>query len=44
MQIDHVVDAKDAVEYLKQFAWVDDFDTVIERLLTTEKEEKDENL
>jgi hypothetical protein len=33
MNPDHVIDVSEAVEYLQQFAWVKDFDTVIERIL-----------
>jgi hypothetical protein len=42
MQIDHVIDVKDAVEYLQQFAWVKDFDQVIQQILQP-KESNDEN-
>jgi len=30
---EHIVDYKEAVEYLKQFAWVKDFDQVIQQIL-----------
>ena len=36
---DHVIDVKEAVEYLGQFEWVKDFDTVIERLLQPEEQD-----
>ena len=39
---DHVIDVKEAVEYLKQFAWVKDFDSVIERILNPQ-EKNNEN-
>jgi hypothetical protein len=42
MQIDHVIDVNEAVEYLQQFAWVKDFDQVIQQILQP-KESNDEN-
>ena len=39
---DHVIDVKEAVEYLGQFEWVKDFDTVIERLLQPEEQDDGE--
>lgn len=47
--MNHLIDTKEAVEYLKQFAWVKDFDAVIERLLDSktideEKEDEDKNV
>jgi len=30
---DHVIDVKEAIEYLKQFAWVKDFDQFIEEIM-----------
>ena len=43
MNPDHVIDVNEAVEYLQQFAWVKDFDTVIERILNPQ-EKSNENL
>jgi hypothetical protein len=43
MQIDHLIDVNEAVEYLKQFAWVEDFDQVIQQILEP-KENDDEGL
>ena len=40
---DHVIDVKEALEYLGQFEWIKGFDTVIERLLQPQEQE-DENL
>ena len=40
---DHVIDVKEAVEYLRQFAWVKDFDQVIEQILQP-KEQDDAEL
>jgi hypothetical protein len=31
--MNHLIDTQEAVEYLKQFAWVKDFDTVIEQII-----------
>ena len=35
----HVIDVSEAVEYLQQFAWVKDFDSVIERILNPKEQE-----
>ena len=46
MASNHLIDTKEAVEYLKQFAWVKDFDTVIEQILygkIIDEEKDDEN-
>jgi hypothetical protein len=40
---DHVIDVKEALEYLGQFEWVTDFDKVIEQILNP-KEQEDERL
>lgn len=40
---EHIVDYKEAVEYLKQFAWVKDFDQVIQQILKP-KESDDANV
>lgn len=48
MESNHLIDTKEAVEYLKQFAWVKDFDSVIEKILdngrTIDEEKDDENV
>jgi hypothetical protein len=36
---DHVIDVNEAVEYLKQFAWVKDFDSVIEQILNPKEQD-----
>jgi len=41
VEIDHIIEVDEAVEYLQQ--WVKDFDTVIERLLQPQ-EQDDERL
>lgn len=43
MQIDHVIDVNEAVEYLKQYAWVKDFDKVIQQIINP-KENQDANV
>jgi hypothetical protein len=43
MTPDHIVDVKEAVEYLKQFDWVKDFDKFIEEIMKP-KESDDERL
>ena len=40
---DHVIDVKEAVEYLKQFAWVKGFDQFIEEIMQP-KENDDANV
>jgi len=40
MTPDHVIDVKEAVEYLKQFAWVKGFDQFIEEIMQP-KEQND---
>jgi hypothetical protein len=45
--MNHLIDTQEAVEYLKQFAWVKDFDSVIERILdhkTIDEEQDDESI
>lgn len=39
MNPDHVIDVSEAVEYLQQFAWVKDFETVIERILNPKEQD-----
>jgi hypothetical protein len=43
MTPDHIIDVKEAVEYLKQFAWVKDFDKFIEEIIKL-KEQDNERL
>lgn len=43
MTPDHIVDVKEAVEYLKQFDWVKDFDKFIEEIMKL-KESDNERL
>ena len=41
--MNHLIDVDEAVEYLKQFAWVEDFDLFIQQILEP-KENDDEGL
>jgi hypothetical protein len=36
---DHVIDVNEAVEYLKQYAWVKDFDKFIEQIMQTKEQD-----
>lgn len=42
MTPEHIVNVKEAVEYLQQFAWVKDFDSVIEQIIEGKAKEKDD--
>ena len=39
MNPDHVIDVSEAVDYLQQFAWVKDFDSVIEQILNPQEQD-----
>jgi hypothetical protein len=36
---DHVIDVQEAVEYLKQFSWVKDFDSFIEEIMQPKEQD-----
>ena len=36
---EHIIDVKEAVEYLKQFDWVKDFDKFIEAIMKTKEQD-----